>query len=58
MAIKQIADTATPLRELNPAVPEALAAITERAMAKEPRNVIPPLRPCWRTSTSSSATPV
>ena len=26
VAIKQIADTATPLRELNPAVPEALAA--------------------------------
>ena len=41
VAIKQIADTATPLRELNPAVPEALAAITERAMAKEPRERYP-----------------
>ena len=28
VAIKQIADTATPLRELNPAVPEALAAMS------------------------------
>lgn len=37
VAIKQIADIPTPLRELNPAVPEALAAITARAMAKEPR---------------------
>lgn len=38
VAIKQIADIPTPLRELNPAVPEALAAITARAMAKEPRD--------------------
>lgn len=37
VAIKQISDTPTPLRELNPAVPEALASITERAMAKDPR---------------------
>ena len=41
VAIKQISDTATPLRELNPAVPEALAAITERAMAKDPRERYP-----------------
>ena len=36
VAIKQISDTATPLRSINPAVPEALEAITNRAMAKEP----------------------
>ncbi|MBD5093198.1 MAG: Stk1 family PASTA domain-containing Ser/Thr kinase [Subdoligranulum sp.] len=41
VAIKQISDTATPLRELNPAVPEALASITERAMAKDPRERYP-----------------
>lgn len=41
VAIKQISDTPTPLRELNPAVPEALAAITERAMAKDPRERYP-----------------
>lgn len=41
VALKQISDTATPLRELNPAVPEALAAITERAMAKDPRERYP-----------------
>ncbi|MEG2931041.1 MAG: protein kinase, partial [Ruthenibacterium sp.] len=34
VAIKQISDTPTPLRQINPAVPEALQAITERAMAK------------------------
>ncbi|MEG2653316.1 MAG: PASTA domain-containing protein, partial [Ruthenibacterium sp.] len=37
VAIKQISDAPTPLRQINPAVPEALQAITERAMAKEPR---------------------
>lgn len=37
VAIKQISDLATPLCQLNPAVPEALQSITERAMAKEPR---------------------
>lgn len=36
VAIKQISDTAAPLRSVNPAVPEALEAITNRAMAKEP----------------------
>ncbi len=36
VAIKQISEEAKPLRELNPAVPEALAAITARAMAKDP----------------------
>ena len=36
VAIKQISDTAVPLRSVNPAVPEALEAITNRAMAKEP----------------------
>lgn len=41
VAIQQIADAPTPLRELNPAVPEALAAITERAMAKDPRERYP-----------------
>ncbi|MEG2594937.1 MAG: Stk1 family PASTA domain-containing Ser/Thr kinase [Ruthenibacterium sp.] len=37
VAIKQISDTPTPIRTINSAVPEALAAITEKAMAKEPR---------------------
>ena len=37
VAIKQISDAATPLRTMNPAVPEGLEAITEKAMAKEPR---------------------
>ena len=36
VAIKQISDTATPLRTVDPAVPEALEAITDRAMAKVP----------------------
>ena len=38
VAIKQISDAATPLRQINPAVPEALEAITERAMAKDPKD--------------------
>ncbi|MEG1926038.1 MAG: Stk1 family PASTA domain-containing Ser/Thr kinase [Ruthenibacterium sp.] len=37
VAIKQISDTPTPIRTINSAVPEALAAITQKAMAKEPR---------------------
>ncbi len=37
VAIKQISDVATPLKEINPNVPPALQSITERAMAKEPR---------------------
>ena len=37
VAIKQISDTAVPLRSINPAVPEALEAITKKAMAKEAR---------------------
>ncbi len=44
VAIKQISEEARPLRELNPAVPEALAAITARAMAKEPRERYPSAR--------------
>ncbi|WP_367925568.1 Stk1 family PASTA domain-containing Ser/Thr kinase [uncultured Ruthenibacterium sp.] len=44
VAIKQISDTPTPLRELNAAVPEALEAITNRAMAKDPRDRYPSAR--------------
>lgn len=44
IAIKQIADTATPLRQVNPNVPEGLAAITARAMAKDPRSRYPSAR--------------
>jgi serine/threonine protein kinase len=33
---RQLEDRPTPLRELNPAVPEAFAAVVERMMAKEP----------------------
>ena len=36
VAMKQITDTATPLREIDPSIPEALEEIVERAMAKEP----------------------
>lgn len=36
VAMKQITDTAKPLREINPSIPEALADIVERAMAKSP----------------------
>lgn len=38
VAIKQISDTPTPIRQLNANVPEALASITNRAMAKETIN--------------------
>lgn len=38
IAIKQISDKAVPLREVNPSVPPALAAITEKAMSKAPEN--------------------
>ena len=41
VAIKQISDTARPIRELNPAVPEALEEITNRAMAKDPATRYP-----------------
>ena len=44
VAIKQISDTPTPLRQLNAAVPEALEAITNRAMAKDPRDRYPSAR--------------
>ncbi len=44
VAIKQISEEAKPLRELNPAVPEALAAITARAMAKDPAERYPSAR--------------
>ena len=44
IAIKQIADTATPLRQVDPNVPEGLAAITARAMAKDPRSRYPSAR--------------
>lgn len=44
VAIKQISEEARPLRELNPAVPEALAAITARAMAKDPAERYPSAR--------------
>ncbi|NCC07692.1 MAG: Stk1 family PASTA domain-containing Ser/Thr kinase [Clostridia bacterium] len=36
VAIKQISDTAVPLRKINASVPEGLEAITEKAMAKDP----------------------
>ncbi|NLW79597.1 MAG: Stk1 family PASTA domain-containing Ser/Thr kinase [Ruminococcaceae bacterium] len=36
VAIKQISDTATPLREVNPSIPQGLADITMKAMAKNP----------------------
>ncbi len=36
VAIKQISDTAVPLRKINASVPEGLEAITEKAMAKNP----------------------
>ena len=36
VAMKQITDTAKPLREINPSIPEALEDIIERAMAKSP----------------------
>lgn len=36
VAMKQITDTATPLRQIDPSIPEALEEIVERAMAKEP----------------------
>ncbi len=35
VAIKQISDVATPIRQVNPNVPVALESITEKAMAKE-----------------------
>ena len=58
IAIKQIADTATPLRQVNPNVPEGLAAITARAMAKKTRAAVTPRRArCWQTWKSSAATP-
>lgn len=37
VAIKQISDMAKPLREINPDIPEALEAITAKAMAKNPQ---------------------
>ncbi|HIW54392.1 MAG TPA: Stk1 family PASTA domain-containing Ser/Thr kinase [Candidatus Ruthenibacterium merdigallinarum] len=44
VAIKQISEQARPMRELNPAIPPTLAAITARAMAKEPRERYPSAR--------------
>ncbi len=44
VAIKQISEEARPLRELNPSVPEALASITARAMAKDPAERYPSAR--------------
>lgn len=38
VAIKQISDEAEPLCKVNPSVPEGLADITAKAMAKDPRN--------------------
>ncbi|MFV0353167.1 MAG: Stk1 family PASTA domain-containing Ser/Thr kinase [Oscillospiraceae bacterium] len=37
IAIKQISDEAKPILEVNPSVPEGLAAIVNKAMAKDPR---------------------
>ncbi len=36
VALKQISDVATPLREIKPTIPQALEDITQKAMAKEP----------------------
>jgi serine/threonine-protein kinase len=38
IAIKQISDKATPLAQIAPNVPEGLRQITERAMAKDPKD--------------------
>lgn len=57
IAIKQIADTATPLRQVNPNVPEGLAAITRAPWQKTRAAVTPRRARCWQTWKSSAATP-
>ncbi|MFQ7003514.1 MAG: hypothetical protein ACLRRT_07445 [Ruthenibacterium lactatiformans] len=42
---------------MNPNVPEGLAAITARAMAKTRAAVTPRRARCWQTWKSSAATP-
>ena len=59
VAIKQIADTATPaLRATRLPYKRRWRPSPSVPWPRNRGNVIPPLRPCWRTSTSSSATPV